>query len=206
MSTGGSRRPFFVAGDRRGAHCPRSRSTRRARRQWRSPPSSIVISARRSTRPSYSARPMMAPAAPAAWTAITSSTDETPPDAMTRPRPRPDEGAQEVEVGPLEKAVAVDRGDLEGLDARRGERRDGVGGRERRGALTPALAEREAVPDVDGRNDPIGAVAGDERARRSPDRAARRCPRPPGLPRSPGARRPPRPSAGRRRSRRCIRP
>ena len=34
-----------------------------------------------STRPSYSARPTMAPAQPAAWTASTSSTDDTPPDA-----------------------------------------------------------------------------------------------------------------------------
>ena len=30
-------------------------------------------------------------------------------------------------------------------------------------ALAPALAEREAVPDVDGRDEPVGAVTGDQR-------------------------------------------
>ena len=40
-------------------------------------------------RPSYSARPTITPAQPMAWTASTSSTEATPPDAMIRPRPRP---------------------------------------------------------------------------------------------------------------------
>ena len=45
----------------------------------------------------------------------------------------------------------------------RGEHRDRVAGRQPGSALAPALAERQAVPDVDGRDEPVGAVAGDQR-------------------------------------------
>ena len=74
-----------------------------------------------------------------------------------------DERAEQVEVRALQKTVALDGGDLEGLDAGRGERGDGVGGRQPCSALAPALTERQAVPDVDGRDEPVGAVPGDQR-------------------------------------------
>ena len=111
----------------------------------------------------------MTPAQPIAWTASTSSIEAIPPDAMIRPRLEDDERAKQVEIRALQQPVASDRGHLERRDPGGHEHLDRLRRRQAHGARPPALAQRDPVPHVDGRDHAFRAMPGDDRARRTPD-------------------------------------
>ena len=110
-----------------------------------------------------------------------SSSDAIPPEAMTAPRSRPTSRARRSRSGPPHEAVPLDGGRLEGRHALIGERGEGILRADAGGAFPPALAEGEAVADVEGDDDPVRAVGGHESSgeggiaeRGGPDDHARR--------------------------------
>ena len=102
---------------------------------------------------------MIAPAQPSSRTARMSSTVASPPDAMIAPRPRPTSRSRGRGPGPPSRpsrSMAVTSNVVTPASARaaRASSAPNAGG-----SGAPALAERQAVPDVEGDRDPVGAVA-----------------------------------------------
>ena len=119
---------------------------------------------------------MIAPPQPVSRTATRSARLVMPPEAMIVPESRRHQSFVEREVRAAQKAIAVDRGHLEGLDALIGQAADGVDGVHASVRLGPAVTDGSAVTDVDGDSDPCGPVyrhqlAGERRGRqgRGPD-------------------------------------
>ena len=119
-------------------------TTRRSRRDLHRAAGSV---------PASSARPTTAASAPASASAATSAGERTPAAAITR-RPERGDAAHELEVGPGERAVAVDRGAVDARHAGREAARDRVVEREPR-ALGPAGGADLAVADVERDDEPL---------------------------------------------------
>ena len=81
---------------------------------------------------------------------------------MIRPRAETHQPAEQVEIRAIEQAIPVDGRDGEGLDTLVRDTPQGIDHRAARGVRSPALADRLAGPDIEGDDDPPGAMPSDE--------------------------------------------